>query len=54
MIPVWKSQELASLIPGAKLTIIDGQGHGVMWEAADRFNAAVTEFVAANPVQAVR
>jgi 3-oxoadipate enol-lactonase len=28
MIPVWKSEELASLIPGAKLTIIDGQGHG--------------------------
>ena len=45
MIPVWKSTELASLIPDAKLTIIEGQGHGVLWEAADRFNAAVTEFL---------
>ena len=45
MIPVWKSEELASLIPRAELTIVDGQGHGVMWEAAGRFNAVITEFV---------
>jgi 3-oxoadipate enol-lactonase len=54
MIPVWKQRELASLIPGAKLTILDGQGHGVQWEAADQFNAAVTEFLATTPVEAVR
>ena len=54
MIPVWKSRELASLIPGSKLTIIDGQGHGVMWEAADDFNAAVTEFLASTPAEAIR
>jgi pimeloyl-ACP methyl ester carboxylesterase len=54
MIPVWKSRELASLIPGSKLTIIDGQGHGVMWEGADQFNAAVTEFLATTPMEAVR
>jgi pimeloyl-ACP methyl ester carboxylesterase len=54
MIPVWKSKELASLIPGAKLTIIEGQGHGVMWEAADEFNAAVTEFLATTPSEAIR
>jgi pimeloyl-ACP methyl ester carboxylesterase len=53
MIPAWKSTELASLIPGAKLTIIEGQGHGVMWEAADRFNAAVTEFLASTAAEAL-
>jgi pimeloyl-ACP methyl ester carboxylesterase len=45
MIPAWKSEELAGLIPGAKLTVIERQGHGAMWEAADRFNSAVTEFL---------
>ena len=54
MIPVWKSRELASLIPGAKLSIIEGQGHGAMWEAADEFNTLVTEFLAATPTEAVR
>ena len=53
MIPVWKSRELADLIPGAKLTIIEGQGHGVTWEAAETFNAAVTEFLAATPAEAL-
>ena len=54
MIPAWKSQELASLIPGAELTIIPAQGHGVMWEAADQFNAAVTQFLATTPSEVVR
>jgi pimeloyl-ACP methyl ester carboxylesterase len=54
MIPVWKSKELASLIPGSKLTILEGQGHGVMWEGAAQFNAAVTEFVTTMRVEAVR
>ena len=54
MIPVWKQRELASLIPHAKLSVIDGQGHGVMWEDAERFNKLVTEFLAATPTEAVR
>src|SRR4051794_39171420 len=54
MIPIWKSRELASLIPGSKLTVIEEQGHGVMWEAADKFNAAVTEFLATTPAEAIR
>jgi pimeloyl-ACP methyl ester carboxylesterase len=54
MIPVWKARELASLIPGSKLTIIERQGHGVMWEGADEFNAAVTEFLASTPSEALR
>jgi 3-oxoadipate enol-lactonase len=54
MIPVWKSRELASLIPGAKLTIIPGQGHGVMWEGAETFNKVVTEFLPASASEALR
>lgn len=54
MIPGWKSEELAALIPGAKLTMIPKQGHGVMWEASDQFNAAVTEFLATIPSEAIR
>jgi pimeloyl-ACP methyl ester carboxylesterase len=53
MIPVWKSQELASLIPEAKLTILDGAGHGAMWEQGDAFNTAVTEYLAGTPSEAV-
>jgi pimeloyl-ACP methyl ester carboxylesterase len=49
MVPVWKSHELARLIPHAQLSIVEGQGHGVMWEAADEFNKLVTEFLAQNP-----
>jgi pimeloyl-ACP methyl ester carboxylesterase len=53
MIPVWKSEELAALMPSAKLTIMEGQGHGVQWEAADQFNAVVTEFIAQTAAEAL-
>jgi pimeloyl-ACP methyl ester carboxylesterase len=53
MIPVWKSHELASLIPDAKLTVVEGAGHGAMWEHSDAFNTAVTEYLAATPSGAV-
>lgn len=33
---------------------IPRQGHGVMWEAAEQSNTAVTEFLAATPAEAVR
>ena len=54
MIPVWKSHELAALVPGCKLTILEGLGHGAQWEAADKFNAAVIDFVTASAAEAVR
>src|SRR3954469_8433188 len=54
MIPVWKQRELASLIPGSKLTVIEAQGHGVVWEAAEEFNTAVIEFVTAPAAEALR
>jgi pimeloyl-ACP methyl ester carboxylesterase len=53
MIPVWKSEELASLIPGSTLTILERAGHGAMWENGEEFNAAVTQFLAATPSEAV-
>jgi 3-oxoadipate enol-lactonase len=46
LIPVWKSRELAELIPGAKLTVIERAPHGVNLERAEEFNRVVLEFIA--------
>ena len=46
MVPPWKSAELAELIPGAKLTMLEGAAHLVNIEDADRFNASVLAFLA--------
>jgi 3-oxoadipate enol-lactonase len=46
LVPVWKSRELAALIPGAKLTVLDGCPHGLNLEHAEEFNRAVLDFVA--------
>jgi 3-oxoadipate enol-lactonase len=45
LVPVWKSEELAELIPGAKLTVLERAPHGVNVERAQEFNAAVLEFL---------
>jgi pimeloyl-ACP methyl ester carboxylesterase len=45
LVPVWKSRELAELIPDAKLTLIEGAPHGALIERAVQFNAAVLEFI---------
>ena len=45
LVPVWKAKELAELIPGATLTIIERATHGLNLERADEFNAAVLEFL---------
>jgi pimeloyl-ACP methyl ester carboxylesterase len=47
LVPVWKSRELARLIPGARLTVLDDAAHGANLEFAERFNAAVLDFLAA-------
>src|SRR3954447_759972 len=45
LVPAWKSKELAELIPGARLTIIEGATHGLNLERAEDFNAAVLDFL---------
>ncbi len=45
LVPVWKSRELADLIPGAKLTVIDGAPHAVNLERAEELNRAVLDFL---------
>jgi 3-oxoadipate enol-lactonase len=46
LVPVWKSREIASLIPGARLTVIEKAPHGVNVEQAEEFNRAVLDFIA--------
>jgi 3-oxoadipate enol-lactonase len=46
LVPVWKSRELAGLIPGAKLTVLEGAAHGVNTERAEEFNQLVLDFIA--------
>lgn len=46
LIPVWKSREVAGLIPGSRLTVIEGAPHGLQLERAQEFNDSVLGFVA--------
>jgi pimeloyl-ACP methyl ester carboxylesterase len=46
MVPPWKSTELAELIPGARLTMLERAAHLVNIEDAESFNAAVLGFLA--------
>jgi 3-oxoadipate enol-lactonase len=53
LVPVWKSRELAELIPDAQLTVLDACPHGLNVERAEEFNRAVLDFIAeraASPV----
>jgi pimeloyl-ACP methyl ester carboxylesterase len=45
MLPVRHSEELAALIPGARLVVLDGGAHGFSIEIADKFNRAVLAFL---------
>ena len=46
LVPVWKSRELAELIPDARLTVVADAPHGVNLERAEEFNRAVLDFIA--------
>ena len=45
LVPVWKSRELARLIPGAKLSVITGAAHVVNIERAGELNELVLGFL---------
>jgi 3-oxoadipate enol-lactonase len=45
-VPVWKSHELAGLIPESRLSIIPGAAHAVNLERSAEYNALVLEFLA--------
>jgi 3-oxoadipate enol-lactonase len=45
LVPVWKSREIAALIPGAKLSVLPEAPHGLSLERSEEFNAAVVEFL---------
>jgi 3-oxoadipate enol-lactonase len=45
LVPLWKAQEIASLIPGAKLTVLPRAPHGASLERAEEFNAAALGFI---------
>jgi 3-oxoadipate enol-lactonase len=45
LVPVWKSKEIAGLVPGSKLTVLPAAPHGLSIERAEEFNAAVLEFI---------
>jgi 3-oxoadipate enol-lactonase len=45
LVPIWKSREIASAIPGAKLDVLPGAPHGLSLERAEEFNAAVLDFI---------
>jgi pimeloyl-ACP methyl ester carboxylesterase len=45
LIPPQNSKVLATLIPDAKLVVIPGGGHRVLWEAVDDCTTLITEFL---------
>jgi 3-oxoadipate enol-lactonase len=46
LVPPFKSEEVAELIPGAQLSIMPRAPHGLNVERAEEFNALVVEFLA--------
>jgi pimeloyl-ACP methyl ester carboxylesterase len=52
LIPPWKSEEVAELIPGAALTMIRDVGHALNAERAGEFNRAVLAFLGEHPLNA--
>jgi pimeloyl-ACP methyl ester carboxylesterase len=53
LVPVWKSKELAELIPGAKLAIVERGPHGISMERAQEYNELVLGFIAEHEPAAV-
>lgn len=45
LVPCSKSKEIAELVPGARLTMLEGAPHAVNIDGAEHFNAAVLDFL---------
>lgn len=54
LVPARCSDELARLIPGARLEKIEGGSHGVNVEHPDKFNRLVLDFLAQHPLTDTR
>jgi pimeloyl-ACP methyl ester carboxylesterase len=39
------AEHLHELVPGSRLSVIEGAPHNVYWEAAEEYNAAVSKFL---------
>jgi pimeloyl-ACP methyl ester carboxylesterase len=48
LVPVWKSKEIAELIPGADYSVMPGAPHALNMERAEEFNAMVLDWLRAN------
>ena len=46
MVPIWKAEELAEAIPGARFTLLQRGTHAANFEQAEEFNRVVLEFLA--------
>ena len=40
-----QSKVLVERIPGAKMKVLNGQSHGVFWQAAEKTNAVILDWV---------
>ena len=45
LLPADNSRVLASKIPNAELVLLDGLGHGYLWEADEKSNQIVLDFL---------
>ena len=45
LVPVWKSKEIAELIPGADYSVMPGAPHALNMERAEEFNAMVLDWL---------
>ncbi len=48
LVPVWKSKEIADLIPDADYSVMPGAPHALNMERAEEFNAMVLDWLRAN------
>ena len=46
LVPVWRSEEIADVIPGSRFTVIEKAPHGLNFERAEEYNKLVLGFIA--------